>query len=158
MPLASQTAPLWQVVPQQGFPGTPQAEQTAFAQVNPVLHAEPVQQSCVSPPQATHFPLLPHRLPAAQVEPPQHNWPKPPQSPQIPTDKQVTPAPQVCPLQHNAPTVPHETQTPVAQTASPMQLFPGQQGPPMAPQEPPSGGPPVSVTRPSLVLGASGKS
>ena len=61
------------------------------AHVNPVEHAEPAQQSCMSPPQATHLPWLPQRLPAAHVEPEQQSWPGPPQVPQVPALEQVSP-------------------------------------------------------------------
>ena len=42
-------------------------------QVKPVLHADPAQQTCLSPPHATHIPLLPHKLPPAHIDPEQQS-------------------------------------------------------------------------------------
>jgi hypothetical protein len=66
-------APLPQVVPQHCCPGPPQAVHMPPEQVKPVLHADPAQQTCLSPPHATHIPLLPHKLPPAHIDPAQQS-------------------------------------------------------------------------------------
>jgi hypothetical protein len=129
-----QVAPVWQVVPQQGWPTPPQAPHVPPEQTNPVAQASPAQQSCVLPPQAAQVSLAPHRFPAAQVEPPQQGWPGPPHVPQVPAVEQVTPVEHCRLAQQSWPALPQGAQVPTEHTASPEQRSPEQQDWPAMPQ------------------------
>jgi hypothetical protein len=135
MPVPSQTAPDWQVLPQHGLPGVPHAAHIPPVHTNPIEQAEPPQQSCEAPTQPTQVPPLPQTFPGAHVEPPQHGCPGPPHVPQVPAVEQVTPlsALQRCPLQQSWPTPPQVEQVPTAHTASPVHVSPAQHGRPGVP-------------------------
>jgi hypothetical protein len=97
-------------------------------QMNPVAHAELVQQGWPLPPQLPHVPFM-HTCDPVQVPPAQHTWPMPPHAAQVPPVAQMRLLVLQLDPQHGWVAAPHITQVPPEQVYPLVeQAFPAQHG------------------------------